>query len=357
MKKIILLFNLLLTALVAKAQVSVTARIDSLQLLVGEQTGLTLEVACNANQRVQMPPFQAGVEVLPNIEVVKVLPIDTTMLNDGKRMQLSQKYILTAWDSSLYYLPPLEVQVGGKIYETKSLALKVYTMDVDTLHFDRYFGPKDEMKPIFSWSDWRLVVWLSLLLVVLVVAAIVMYVSLRTGKPILQIVRRKPKKPAHEVALQEIERIKAERTWAQEDSKAYYTQLTETLRTYIQDRYGFSAMEMTSGEIIERLTQENDEEALNELRNLFQTADLVKFAKHVTMINENDANLMTALEYVQQTKKEEDPQAAEPIVEVTPEQKRKRAYSLALGIFIAVACVASVCILGWIAYRVYDLLM
>ncbi len=357
MKRLILLFNLLLTVFSAEAQVAVSARIDSLQLLVGEQTGITLEVACDANQSVQFPPFQAGSEVLPNIEVVKVLPIDTTMLNDGKRMQLNQKFIITAWDSSLYYLPPLEVQVAGKSYKTKSLALKVYTVDVDTLHVDRYFGPKDEMAPVFSWDDWRLIVWLSLLLVVLVVVSIVMYVSLRTGKPIIQIVRRKPKVPAHEVALQEIERIKAERSWAQEDSKAYYTQLTETLRTYIQERYGFSAMEMTSGEIIERLTSENDEEALNELRSLFQTADLVKFAKHVTLINENDANLMTALEYVQQTKKEVDPHEAELIEQKTPEQKRNRVYSMVLGISIAVACVAGVCVLAWIVYRVYDLMM
>ena len=35
---------------------------------------------------------------------------------------------------------------------------------------------------------------------------------------------------------------------------------------------------------------------------LFQTADLVKFAKYNTLINENDANLVNAIEFINQTK-------------------------------------------------------
>ena len=76
-------------------------------------------------------------------------------------------------------------------------------------------------------------------------------------------------------------------------------------------------MEMTSSEIIEHLQAENDEEALHELRELFQTADLVKFAKYTTLINENDRNLVTAVEYINQTKIEEEvkPQPTEIVVE------------------------------------------
>lgn len=43
-----------------------------------------------------------------------------------------------------------------------------------------------------------------------------------------------------------------------EDQKAYYTLLTDVLRKYIKERFGFNAMEMTSSEIITRLQNEND---------------------------------------------------------------------------------------------------
>ncbi len=357
MMKLKLFFILFALPLATVAQVVVNARIDSLQLFVGEQTGITLDVTVDAKQRVQLPALQRGQQLVPNVEVVGTMPADTTLLNEGQRIQLTQKYIVTAWDSALYYLPPLEVMVDGRKYPTKSLALKVYTVDVDTVHVDRYFGPKVEMEPLFAWEDWRLLVWASLAVALLLALAIALFVSFRTGTPIIRIVRRKPKAPAHEVALQEINKIKHTRNWAQEDGKEYYTLLTDALRTYIQDRYGFNAMEMTSGEIIERLMKENDEEALNELRSLFQTADLVKFAKYLPQINENDANLMTALEYIQQTKKEPDPKEQEEKVEITPEQKRDRMTRTLLGTSIFLCVLTALALLAWAVWRLYDLMM
>lgn len=356
-------FFILLLAIVAVfstnsllAQVTVEARIDSLQMLVGEQTGITLDVSCDAKANVEMPVLQRGQQLAPGVELVEMTAADTTKLDDGRRMQVSRKYIVTAWDSSFYYIPPMKVRVNGKDYETKNLALKVYTLDVDTVHVDQFFGPKDVMNAPFSWDDWKPVIWCFILFLLLCGCIGYLVHALRTGKPLIRIIRRKRKEPAHKVALNEIERIKTERTWAQEDSKEYYTQLTDTLRTYIQERYGFSAMEMTSGEIIERLTQENDEEALAELRELFQTADLVKFAKWTTLINENDANLMTALEYINQTKQEEDPNQPQEEIIVTPEAKRQRVSIWAMRITIAVASVVATALIVWVVYRIIDLL-
>ncbi len=357
MRKLNLFFIFIAMPFALMAQVVVNAKIDSLQLFVGEQTGITLDVTVDAKQKVQLPSLQRGQQLVPNVEIEGSFPIDTTLLNEGQRMQLTQKYVVTAWDSALYYLPPLEVKVDTTVYKTKSLALKVYTVDVDTVHVDRYFGPKAEMEPLFAWEDWRLLVWGSLVLALLSALAIALFVSLRTGVPIIRIIRRKPKAPAHEVALQEINKIKLNRTWAQEDGKEYYTLLTDALRTYIQERYGFSAMEMTSAEIIEHLMHENDKEALNELRSLFQTADLVKFAKHLPQINENDANLVAALEYIQQTKKEPDPTEQEEKVEITPEQKRNRMTRTAMGISVCLCVAVALALLGWMVYRLYDLMM
>lgn len=358
MKRIVLFLIFSLSHFLANvsAQVTVEARIDSLQMLVGQQTGITIDVSCDGKATVELPTFQKGQQLAPGVELVEMMAADTTKLDDGHRMQVTRKYIVTAWDSSFYYIPPMKVRVNNKEYLTKNLALKVYTLDVDTLHYDQYFGPKDVMDAPFSWDDWKPVI-ASLVLILLLsgLAAYLVYI-LRTGKPLIRIVRRKRKEPAHKVALTAIERIKTERTWAQEDSKEYYTQLTDTLRTYIQERYGFSAMEMTSSEIIERLTQENDEEALAELRELFQTADLVKFAKWTTLINENDANLMTALEYINQTKQEEDPNQPQEEVIVTPEAKRQRITIWTMRVVSAIAAAAAFALLVWVIYRTIDLL-
>ena len=348
---------LVLFALTGNSQVLVNTKIDSLQLFIGEQANLTLSVTLGAKQKLQLPAIKKGDQIIPLIEVVNVQRPDTNYMDEGKRMEVIQRYTITAWDSSLYYIPPFEVKVDGKKYASKSLALKVYTVDVDTLHTDKFYPPNDIMDVPFAWSDWEQVVYGSFLVVLLLVVCVVLYYHVLIGKPIVRIIRRKKVLPPHKVAINEIERIKADRKWASEDSKEYYTLLTDTLRNYIKDRYGFNATEMTSAEIIDRLIAENNEEALDELREIFTTADLVKFAKYVTLINENDANLVAALEYVNQTKQEVDPNAkSEPEVIKETDQKRM-SQVLAARIVMGILFIISLGIIGWIIWRIYNIVL
>lgn len=337
------------------AQVTVTARLDSVQFYVGQQDGLEVQVSFPADKTIQLPPVKKGMEIIPNVEVVEVLDADTVLLNEGKQLQVTQRYIITAWDSAFYYLPPVQVKVDTSLYESKSLAFRVYTLDVDTLNADKFFPPRDIQELPFCWDDWKVITYESL--IILVLAGLIIYLSvlIRKGKPIFHMVRRKKKLPPHQVAIAEIQRIKQDRTLTQENNKEYYTQLTDALRIYIQERYGFSAMEMTSSEIIEHLMNNGDETSLNELKEIFSTADLVKFANWSTQINENDANLMSALQYINDTKVEEDPtKAPEPEV-VKETDKQRQIQVIVMRVAIGVALLVIVFVLGSIAWRLYDM--
>ena len=294
-------------------------------MFIGQQTNLTLSVTLDAKQKLQMPDIKKGQELIPDIEVVEVGKPDTTVLNEGKRMTVSQAYTITPWDSAFYYLPPMQVMVDTTLYESKSLALKVYTVDVDTVHLEQFFPPNDIMDLPFLWAEWRPVVICGVLLLLMLIAIGILIYHVVKGKPIVRFIRRKKKLPPHQVAMTEIERIKSERKWAEEDSKEYYTLLTE--------------------------------EALNELREIFRTADLVKFAKWSTLINENDANLVAAVEYVNQTKIEVDPNA-QPEPEVIKETDQKRLTQIKImRVAIGVLAVLSIALLAWIVWRTRNLLM
>ena len=321
---------------VVAAQVTFDAKIDSLNLFIGQQTVITLDVSMGAGQKLELPPLKKGDQLVPNVEVVDISNADTTKLNAGKTLEIVQRLTITAWDSAFYYLPPFQVKVDGKAYESKSLALNVYTVDVDTLHVDEFFPVNGVMKQPFVWDDFRLIVYVSLLALLVLAASIFLLIRARKGKPIVQFIR--------------------DRKWAEEDSKEYYTQLTDTLRAYIQNRYGFSTLEMTSAEIIERLMSENDEQALSELREIFRTADLVKFAKYSTMINENDANLVAAVEYINQTKQEVDPNAKqEPEVIRVTDEKRMSQVKAMRWVAAVLLCAVTVAI-AWSVWRLIDLL-
>ena len=357
MKRQLVLIVYCLLFIGLNAQVQVDVKLDSMQLFIGQQTGLTLSVTLDAKQKLRMPDIKKGMELVPDVEVVEVDKPDTAVLNDGKRLTVSQTYTITPWDSSFYYLPPMQVEVDGQKYESKSLALKAYTVDVDTVHVDRFFPPRGIMELPFLWEEWRMVTFGSLLLLLMIACIAYLWYHVKHGKPIVRFIRRKKKLPPHQVAMEEIERIKSERKWAEEDSKEYYTLLTDTLRNYIRDRYGFNAMEMTSSEIIDRLIAEDNQEALDELREIFRTADLVKFAKWSTLLGENDANLVAAIEYVNQTKIEPDPNA-KPEPEVIKETDQKRLTQVKImRVAMIVMGVLSVALLAWIVWRSADLLM
>ena len=139
-----------------------------------------------------------------------------------------------------------------------------------------------------------------------------------------------------------IETIKEDHLTSSENSKEYYTRLTETLRKYIYERYGFNAMEMTSGEIIQRLTEAEDSQGVEELRELFTTADLVKFAKYSTLINENDRNLISAIDFINATKLETLPQKEEkPQLSAEEQKDLKERKALKWTICILVVSIAS----------------
>lgn len=349
----LLLLSLCLSALPLRAQVSVETALDSAQIWIGQQVGLTVRVSADANAQVSWPSIDSLQQLTEGVEVVGIEPVDTEWINDGARMTLSRKYVITSFDSALYYLPPFQLSVDGKPYEAAGHALKVYTVDIDTLHPDSIFGLNEVMAPDFSWDDYRSLIVMSVLLILLAALLAYVIVRLKQNKPIVRRIRTKKALPAHKVAMEKLGRIKAEQMELKEDSKAYYTALTDTLREYMQSRYGFNALEMTTNEIVAKLSEVNDAEAVKELRELFETADLVKFAKHSTLLNENDRNLLNAIEYVNSTKPAEE-EKKQP-EEITVVDKRSQTTKRLLIAGVAVTSLVLLYLLFCIGYRVWVL--
>ena len=348
MKRLLLLISLTYVTATALAQVGVEATIDSIQMLIGQQVHVTLTATTPVDATVVFPTYKSREQLVAGVEVLTVSEEKKETMDGGQR--LSRIYTLTSFDGNLYYLPPFKVKVNGKEYQSKSLALKVMEVDVDTTKMNQFFGPKDVQDNPFQWSDWSLVFWLSVLLLVLLGVAAYPYVRLRDNKPLIKSFKLVKRLLPHQRAMKEIEQIKADKMVSSENQKEYYTKLTDTLRRYIEERYKFSAMEMTSSEIIERLTQDGDQKSLDELRQLFTTADLVKFAKYSTLINENDMNLVNAIEFINQTKletpvvEEEKPQISEADQRTL---KARRILKWAIG-SILTACLL---MLGFVVYR------
>jgi len=355
MRRLSLLIILTASVLAASAQVSVEAVIDSIQIFVGQQVHVTLTATAKENAKVEFPQFKPTEYITPGVEVLDRQELEQKVQDNGF-VSRSMVYTMTSFDDTLYYLPPMTVKIDGKPYQSKSLALKVLTIEVDTLHAEQFFGPKDVQDNPFQWSDWSLPFWLSVLMLVLLALAYYLYLRLRDNKPIISHIRIVKRLLPHQKAMKEIEQIKADKMVTSENSKEYYTKLTDTLRKYIEERYGFSAMEMTSSEIIEKLMSSQDQKALDELRQLFTTADLVKFAKYSTLINENDANLVNAIEFINRTKLENMPVEETVKPQLSVEDQRSQKTRRVLKYFITGIAVVCLAIFGYVMYILYLLL-
>ena len=347
MRQYVLLIVLIASALRCLAQSSVTAKIEPIEMMIGEQATVTLTVQTADDAKVDWPTFQPRQMLVPGVKV----------LNTQRTSDHTMVITLTSFDGNLYHLPPFKVKINGKEQQSADLALKVVEIEVDTTQLNKFFPPKDVQDNPFLWSDWSLSFWLSVLLLVLIALCGYLYLRLRDNKPVISHIKIVKRLLPHQKAMKEIEQIKADRMVASENAKEYYTKLTDTLRKYIEERYGFSAMEMTSSEIIERLTAAGDQQSLDELRQLFTTADLVKFAKYSTMINENDANLVSAIDFINQTKLENQPveEVQKPVLSEADQrsQKERRVLKMVIWGIVAVA----VLLFCYIVYSVWQLLM
>ena len=347
MKRILFSIYLAISYLLVFAQSSIQAKIEPIEMLIGEQATVTLTIPADDNANIEWPKLAPRQMLVPGVEIIG------THHPDAHTMIVT----LTSFDGSLYHLPAFKAKVNGKEIKSEDLALKVVEVEVDTTQLNKMFPPKDVQDNPFQWSDWSLSFWLSILLLLLMALTYYLYVRLRAGKPIITHIKIVKRLLPHQKAMKEIEQIKADKMVASEDQKEYYTKLTDTLRRYIEERYGFSAMEMTSSEIIGRLMASGDEQSLKELSQLFMTADLVKFAKYSTMINENDQNLVNAIDFINQTKLENQPTEETIRPQLSVEDQRTQKERRILKCFIVGLMLAGIALFCYIIYNVYQLLV
>jgi len=356
MKRAVFILSLAVMTLAAAAQVSVVSEIDSVEIFVGQQANVTLNATVKKGQKLMFPDIVPPGFLVPGVEVLSVSQADTSELDNGM-IKVSRRYTVTSFDEKLYYLPPMQVIVDGKKYASRNLALKVITIPVDTLHPNQFFPPKDVQAPPFSWQEWTGPLMASVLFVVCLLVMAYLAVCLRDRKPVIPQVRIIRKTLPHKRALDAINRIKAEKLSVSEDQKTYYTLLTDALRQYIEERFGFSAKEMTTPEIIDNLRRTGDSRMTEELKDLFVTADLVKFARHSALVNENDANLLHAVEFINTTKTEDKPvdEVVRPALTKVEEQsmRARTVIKCALVGFAVLGAAALV----YVVCRLYMLLM
>ncbi|GAF02348.1 hypothetical protein [Saccharicrinis fermentans] len=290
-------------------QVSVTATLDSAMILIGGQMDLKLEVSQPAGLLVNFPHLTDT--ITKNIEIVEKGQVDSLKL-DNDRLVLSQLFRITSFDSGLHYIPPIEFEViqneVRNVAASNALSLMVVNpfkevdpekgvTDIKGPH-GAPFKIEEILDLIYLYGGIALALGLLIWLFI--------YLRKKRNGEGRTFIKAKPKEPAHIIALRELDKIKDAKLWEHHKVKEFYTQVSNIIRAYIEHRYDQPAMELTSIEIFNAIKYlDIDKKSMEQLRQVLELADLVKFAKFDPLADENALTLMNAYFFVNQTKKEE----------------------------------------------------
>lgn len=329
MRKALLYIAILLVSVTASAQGKIVQMGESLlqplqerdSVLIADQLfyGFELEQV-EEGTRFAFP--QTGDTLMTNIRVVKQWHMDTVKVFKQKKGQprlfnLRGGLTVTSFDEGIYYLPPVAVQRLSKdgvldtlVFEPQKV--QIHTMPIDTATFQPH-----DIKGIIKYpvTFAEVAPWVAGGLALAGLIALLVWLMIRyrrTHDP--EYIR---KDPAHIVALRKLDKYRGNALWAPEKQKTFYSGITDTLREYIAERYGIGAMEMTTAEIFNDMKKTDaPADLLAELKDLFERADFVKFAKYSASDDDNAKALPVAVRFVTSTYQAELDNETSPLPEV-----------------------------------------
>ena len=312
MKHLSILATLVLSAILSLSaqsnRPSISLSLDRDSVSIGDQVTLSVEVDKDVMQVVMFPEIDTeragGI-----IEIIESSEVDT-LSNEGRRMQIAKRYNITSFNAgsfrvSDYPVLYLDKNIVDTLYSPDTLLLRVSSFEIDTATMNIHdIRPIKDIPVMFGeWSGWAALGLVGLLLCGLIVWVIVRLVK---HKPVFSKV--KPAIPPHIKAINELNELQHQKLWQNGKHKLYYTRLTEILREYLDGRYGVSAMEMTTDEILEAIKElAIDARQFTTLAELLQTADFVKFAKH-TPDDELNESLFSGVYYFVENTKQVNPE-------------------------------------------------
>ncbi|WP_291959680.1 hypothetical protein [Maribacter sp.] len=291
--RIIPVFILLLWGSNMSAQESprISTEVDTTFIKIGEQIQWKVTVDIDSTDFVIFPEGQT----FSPLETVEAFATDTTRNKD--RLTLQKIYALTQFDSGAYKLPSQRIDINGTGFMTDSSLINVATVPVDTLNQKMY-----DIKPLINVEKSNYTFWKYMLigLLILLILGFLLYWFVFRKKPLSE-EEKVALLPPYDRALLELKRLENSRYLIQDEYKEYYSELTTIVRSYLEEDANVTALESTTGQLIEKLELLKDAGELNldndtikQFQQILQTADLVKFAKNKpsTAVAEQDRKLV-----------------------------------------------------------------
>ena len=278
--------------------ISVAAYADTTDYLIGDFINYKIEVVTRKNFEVISPSFPY---TLTQLELI--LREEPVLTEDEKLKTTIYKFIFAGYDSFRAVIPPVVVMyrtmddTSFKKIVTDSVVVNVHTVPVSTAE-----EIKDVKSPIKIPYNWKwLLLWAAIALLIIIAGyfSYKKYKQKKSEKPVeKKIITISP----HVKALAALIILDNEKLWQKGFIKDYHSRITEIIRTYFEERFDLSAMELTTTETIHHLKSIKEKENILDITyDFLSNADLVKFAKFQPLETVNEEMMKQAKEIIQFT--------------------------------------------------------
>ncbi len=301
LKKTALLFVCSILGHVVYGQgITIETVMDTNVIELGRHAELKYEIIKKPGGNIQLPVIQDT--LVEGVEVVSGPVYDSIKLEDGT-LKINQKLTITSFEEGLYYIKPqpfaIQTPYGADTIYSKDSYLKVVGVQIDSAGVVRDIKSVEHVKRTFR----DFLPFVIILLVIAIVLLIILVILPKLKKGREEEVEIEEKEPPYIIALRELDKLKAQKLWQQDQVKEYYSRLTGIIRKYLENQFSVQAMEETTREILRDIRLRGLDSKLNmvELEGLLNLADMIKFAKGKADPEENMEQLDNAYKLVKDT--------------------------------------------------------
>lgn len=258
--------------------VRIKALLDTAQIEIGEQIQLKLQAAFDPQQ------YRINFPVVPDtVNHLEFIAKQNDTIIGRSEHTITQLLTITSFDSGRWQIPafrfdiqPLNGTAASTLW-TDALFVSVSIPRVDTSKpFKPIMGIQEAKMP------WKELIWYMVGIVLLfgVIIFLITYL-VKNAKRKKQILDTPPVRlNPFEQAIQDLDRLEKQELWQQNQAKAYHTQINDIIRRYLETTFEYDCFEKTSNEIIQMIRKDKVlKEYIPDLKWVFDTADMVKFAK------------------------------------------------------------------------------
>lgn len=282
--------------------IEASAAVDKTSLQIGDKITYTITVKAKKNIEVEFP------QILPeNLTGFAIKDFGSSQKGLFKKKTFKQWYLLDTYVSGEHIIPAAVIKYRAKgqadwqelnVNEVK-LEVKSTLDNASNLAEIRDIrGPKNFTSKIWPYA----LIALAVLLIIVVVFGFILFKRKKEES-------KSPLVLTHIIAYEALIALEKKDYIRKGLPKAYYTELSDIVRHYLENRFNIRAPEMTTEEFLLKVKEDSSLSVEHKglLRGFLTNCDLVKFAKYQPAETEANLSMASAKELIDQTKQEDKP--------------------------------------------------